>query len=93
MEGIVRDQATGLVLNGNYLDYKIPTHADLPQNIDITMNEGIEPFGPFGAKGMAEPICNAPANAFANAIYNACGARVYNTPITPEKILVAMGKG
>lgn len=90
-EGLIKDESTGITLNPNYLDYKLPTHADIP-NIFQTFEEDIDPFGPFGAKGIAEPLLGAPAPAIANAIYNAIGARVNSTPITPEQILAALGK-
>ncbi|UCE97942.1 MAG: xanthine dehydrogenase family protein molybdopterin-binding subunit [Dehalococcoidia bacterium] len=90
-EGLIKDESTGITLNPNYLDYKLPTHADIP-NITQIWEEEIDPFGPFGAKGIGEPLLGAPAPAIANAIYNACGARVDSTPITPEKILAALGK-
>ena len=46
-----------------------------------------EPTGPYGAKAVAEIPINGPAPAVANAIYNACGARLRECPITPEKVL------
>jgi CO/xanthine dehydrogenase Mo-binding subunit len=90
-EGLIRDNVSGIALNPNYLEYKLPTHMDIP-NQEIDFVSEIDPYGPFGCKGIAEPLLDAPAPAIANAIYNACGARVNNTPITPDKILVAMGK-
>lgn len=90
-EGLIKDEGTGVSLNPNYLDYKIPTHADV-HGISQTFEEEIDPFGPFGAKGIGEPLLGGPAPAIGNAIYNAIGARVDSTPITPEKILAALGK-
>jgi CO/xanthine dehydrogenase Mo-binding subunit len=90
-EGLVRDNNSGIALSPNYLEYRLPTHMDIP-NMDIELVNEIDPYGPFGAKGVAEPMLDAPAPAIANAIYNACGARVNNTPITPDKILWALGK-
>ena len=51
-----------------------------------------EPSHHFGVKAVAEIPMDGVAPAIGNAIYNACGARVNNTPITPDKILVALGK-
>jgi CO/xanthine dehydrogenase Mo-binding subunit len=90
-EGLIKDEGTGISLNPNFLDYKIPTHADVP-NITQTFEEEIDPFGPFGAKGIGEPLLGSPAPAIVNAIFNACGARVDDTPATPDKILTALGK-
>lgn len=90
-EGIIKDDATGISLNPNYLDYKLPTHMDTPE-MPVHYNEKFDPFGPFGIKGIAEPLCLAPAPAVLNAIYNACGARINSTRATPDKILAAIGK-
>jgi CO/xanthine dehydrogenase Mo-binding subunit len=48
--------------------------------------------GPFGAKGLGEPSCVSVAPAFANAVSDATGVRIYDLPVTPEKILKALGK-
>jgi CO/xanthine dehydrogenase Mo-binding subunit len=90
-EGMVKDMNTGITLNGNYLDYKIPTIMDSP-NMNIDFHEHIANYGPLGAVGIGEPIVGAPGIAILNAIYNACGARIYAPPATPEKILAALGK-
>ena len=49
-----------------------------------------EDTGPFGAKSVSEICINGPAPAIANAIYNATGARLYEFPFTPEKVLNAI---
>lgn len=90
-EGMVKDEATGITLNPNYEGYKIPTHADIP-NYNFYLFENPEPYGPMGIKGIAEPMGPAIGPAIANAIYNAVGARVNDTPVTPDKVLKAMGK-
>ena len=53
----------------------------------------MDPLGPFGGKGVAETAINPTAGAVANAVYNAVGARVRQLPITPERVLAAMGEG
>jgi CO/xanthine dehydrogenase Mo-binding subunit len=83
--------ATGITVNPNYLDYKIPTMMDTP-TIDVNFHEQITNYGPLGAVGIGEPIVGAPGIAILNAIYNACGARILAPPATPEKILAAIGK-
>jgi len=42
------------------------------------------------AKGIGELGMCGGAGAIANAIYNACGARMYAFPMTPDKVLAAM---
>ncbi len=79
----------GLLLNGNFLDYKIPTTLDTP---DIYSNiiESIDPEGPFGAKECGEGALHPVIPAIANAIYDAVGVRVISLPIDPENILKEM---
>jgi CO/xanthine dehydrogenase Mo-binding subunit len=89
--GTIRDEPTGAILNPDYSLFKCPTFADNPDMTIDTYNE-IEPYGPFGAKGSGEPVMPPASPAIANAIYNACGARVHSTHITPDAILTAMGK-
>ncbi|MDY6864124.1 MAG: molybdopterin cofactor-binding domain-containing protein [Thermodesulfobacteriota bacterium] len=76
----------GQVLNPNLLEYKIPTSLDSPEIESIPV-EAIDNEGPFGAKEAGEGATNPVAPAIANAIYKAAGARVYELPITPEKIV------
>ena len=45
-----------------------------------------------GVIGIGEPSTVATAGAIANAVANAIGVRVGNLPITPAKILAALGK-
>jgi xanthine dehydrogenase molybdenum-binding subunit len=91
-EALIKDEATGISLNPNYLDYKLPTYADVP-DFDIHYNEAIDPFGPFGAKGIGEPLCHGPAIAIQNAIYNAIGGtRIASSTATPDKVLNSIGK-
>jgi len=56
------------------------------------MVESRDGAGPFGAKGIGEPSCNSIAPAVANAVTDAIGRRLFDIPITPEKILRALGK-
>lgn len=90
-EGLIKDEITGVTLNANYLDYKIPTHADVP-DIPVILYERISQYGPFGAHGIGEPILGPNSPALINAIYNACGARIRTVMAAPDKILAALGK-
>jgi 4-hydroxybenzoyl-CoA reductase subunit alpha len=76
----------GLLLNGNFLDYKIPTTLDTPE-IFSNIIESIDPEGPFGAKECGEGALHPVIPAIANAIYDAVGVRVTSLPIDPENIL------
>jgi len=82
----------GKILNPNFRDYKIPTIQEMNFPIDLDFIETNDAFGPFGAKGVAEPGMVPTAPAIANAIYDAVGARIRDLPITPEKILAELKK-
>jgi 4-hydroxybenzoyl-CoA reductase subunit alpha len=76
----------GLLLNGNLVDYKIPTTKDTPQ-IHTNIVETIDPEGPFGAKECGEGAIHPVIPSIANAIYDAVGVRVTSLPITSEVVL------
>jgi len=90
-EEIIYDDATGIPLNFNWIDYKIPTIADMP-DIDPILLEVWKGAGEYGACGIGEGTLTCTPRAILNAIYNAIGARVNDIPIKPEKILRALGK-
>jgi xanthine dehydrogenase YagR molybdenum-binding subunit len=83
----VMDAATGVVLNPNFETYKLPGIADMPE-IDVVFLEMPE----RGVIGVGEPVTIPPAAAIANAVANAIGIRVAGLPITPAKVLAALGK-
>jgi 4-hydroxybenzoyl-CoA reductase subunit alpha len=76
----------GAITNPNLHDYLIPTIGDTPVIVSAAV-ESYEPRGPFGAKEIGEGSLLPVLGAIANAIYDACGVRVTELPITPEKIL------
>jgi xanthine dehydrogenase molybdenum-binding subunit len=82
----------GRILNTNFRDYKIPTVQEMNFPIDLQFIETDDGFGPFGAKGVAEPGLVPTAPAIGNAIYDAIGVRIHDLPITPEKIIAALKK-
>ena len=65
---------------------------DIPEAFYSAMLEKEDGFGPFGSKGMSQTSIVTVAPAIGNAIYDALGVRVRSLPISPEKILRAMGK-
>ena len=82
----------GKIQNTNFRDYKIPTIQEMSFPIELEFIETNDSFGPFGAKGVAEPGLVPTAPAISNAIYDATGIRIHDLPITPEKILAALKK-
>jgi len=71
--------------NPNFGDYKLPTVGDMPV-LHVAFADSYEPSGPFGAKGVGEIGLDAVPAAIANAIYDAVGVRMFELPITAEKV-------
>jgi len=90
-EQIIYDDATGIPLNFNFVDYHFPTMADFPEIEAIPM-EIYKGRGEFGCSGMGESAPCCTPRAISNAVYNAIGVRINSTPITPMKVLEALGK-
>jgi xanthine dehydrogenase YagR molybdenum-binding subunit len=83
----VMDDLSGVVLNPNFETYKLPGIADVPE-IDVVLINMPE----RGVIGIGEPATVPTAAAIANAVANALGVRVSSLPITPAKVLAALGK-
>jgi xanthine dehydrogenase YagR molybdenum-binding subunit len=86
-EDRVLDRQTGKMANANFHDYKIPTMKDVAIEhtcvpIDIPDNE----FNTTGTKGLGEPATIPTAAAIANAVYDAIGIRVTDSPINPIQL-------
>jgi len=99
MEEIVYDNQQPAISYGRpmntYIKFgKVPTSLDVPTlaNYQTFAVPYPHPDGPYGAKGIGEGILSASLPAIANAVANATGVRIYNTPMTPDKILAALGK-
>lgn len=92
-EQLLVDEATGLPLNDNILDYKALSIKDVPEKIDVVIVERPKEYGVYGAHGLGEPPI-APAGAVViNAVYNAVGVWVESMPLTREKVLAALRRG
>ncbi len=81
----------GRVVTANLGDYKLPTIADAPP-LRIELITDHPGPGPFGAKSVGELANPAVGAAFANAVQDACGARVMSLPVTAEKIWAELRK-
>jgi CO/xanthine dehydrogenase Mo-binding subunit len=79
----------GMMMNNSFMQYKIPTRIDMGK-LRVDFETTYEPTGPFGAKSIGEIVINTPSPALANAIYNACGVRLRELPLTPERIKMGM---
>lgn len=81
------DHNTGHVINHDLAQYHIPTNADVDGIEAAWLGEPDTHANPMGSKGIGEiGIVGSPA-AVVNAVYNACGIRVRDLPITPDKLV------
>ncbi len=89
-EELVVDARLGGFINHDMAEYHVPTHADIPHQDIVFLDEEDPLSSPMKAKGVGElGICGVGA-AVANAVYNACGVRVRDYPITVDKLLAGM---
>jgi len=79
----------GQVTNASFGDYKLPTVADIPELKTVLVRSG-GGLAPFEAKAIGEFANNSPPAAVANALADAVGARLFELPITAEKIYHAL---
>jgi xanthine dehydrogenase YagR molybdenum-binding subunit len=89
-EAMTLDPRFGYFVNQDLAEYLVPVHADIPAIDAIFLPELDQQSNPLKSKGIGElGICGAGAS-LANAIYNACGARVRDFPITLDKLLSSL---
>jgi xanthine dehydrogenase molybdenum-binding subunit len=77
----------GRLLNGNLLDYKLPTAMDSPE-FEAAFVETEDPSGPYGNKSLGEPTTISPAAAIRNAVLQATGVAFNDLPLHPEKLIM-----
>ena len=91
------DQGVGFALreeyipgkSKDYVSFKFPTIRDSFE-IEVITRQTPRIYGPLGATGVGEMTMTSTAPAVTNAIFNACGARIYNLPATPDKVKAAL---
>ncbi len=89
-EALDLDPRFGSYMNRDLAQYHVPVHADVPAIEAVFLPELDPESNPLKSKGIGElGICGAGA-AVANAIYNACGVRVRDYPITLDKVLAGL---
>ncbi len=85
------DIKQGVISNLNYDKYLIPTSADMPLVTPIVV-EHQSRTGPYGARGLGEPVACAVAPAIINAIADATGFYIRDLPANLERLLKEAGK-
>ena len=89
-EELVWDEGTGVLLDGNMYDYKVPTALDEPPIKPVAVETRCG-GGAYGATGVAHAHANP--GLVGLAIQNAIGGDLIETmPYTPDKVLAALGK-
>ena len=86
-EELVHDPRNGKIVNHDLSEYHVPVNADVPQLEVHFLPERDIHANPLHAKGLGELGISGSGAAIANAIYNACGVRVRDFPLTLDKIL------
>lgn len=81
----------GALINPNFLDYKIPTIYEVPEDFHVEFVPVEDEVGPFGGKSVSEISVNGAAPAIAIALHNALGIWCREWPFTPERILKQLG--
>ncbi|HEV7599830.1 MAG TPA: xanthine dehydrogenase family protein molybdopterin-binding subunit [Bradyrhizobium sp.] len=89
-EDMALDPRFGYFVNHDLAEYHVPVHADIPVIDAVFLPELDDKSNPLKSKGIGElGICGAGAS-LANAVYNACGVRIRDYPITLDKIISKM---
>ena len=89
-EAMLFDPVDGHLANCDLAEYHVPVNRDVPDLDVVFVEERDGAASPIQAKGIGELGMCGGAAAIANAIYNACGARVFEFPMTPDRVLAAM---
>ena len=81
----------GVLQNPGFLDYRVPVCSDVPF-IDTVIVEVPNPNHPYGVRGCGEVPIIAPMAAIANAVESAIGIRLCEQPMSPPRVLKAIGE-
>ncbi len=73
-----------------YLSFRLPTIMDVPEQQTQIFIDSLEPRWFYGTKSFSETSIGSVPGALSNAIYNACGVRIREHPITREKIMAGL---
>ena len=81
----------GTLQNAGFLDYRIPVASDLPM-INAVIVEVPNPGHPYGVRGVGETSIVPPLAAISNSVSGAAGVRMTQLPMSPPKVLEALGR-
>jgi putative selenate reductase molybdopterin-binding subunit len=80
--------SSGRVSNPTFRGYHIPALADAPLT-EVHFAQTFDRIGPLGAKSISESPYNPVAAALANAIRDATGVRLFETPFTADLVYLS----
>ncbi|MBI3967589.1 MAG: xanthine dehydrogenase family protein molybdopterin-binding subunit, partial [Chloroflexi bacterium] len=86
------DARLGIVLNANLEEYKVPTVADIPAIVYAPVDLPDPEANSTGAKGIGEPPLIPTAPVVANAVFDAVGVRIRQTPLSRERVLTGLAE-
>lgn len=84
------DPRYGSLMGQDMAGYHVPAHADIVDLSAAFLDEADDKANPLGIKGVGELGISGAGAAIANAVYNACGVRVRDYPLTPPKVLAGL---
>lgn len=85
------DENLGDMVNPTFDTYRISGMADTPE-IDVVLTSLASGFNNAGVMGLGEPVTVPTAGAVSNAVFNALGVQLRELPMTPGRVLAALGK-
>jgi len=90
-EETILDRSSGHIVNANMIDYKWRTFTEMPE-IDNVVLETPFPTHRFHAVGVGEIATSPGPSAVLMAVSNAIGTWLHQYPLTPDRVLQALGK-
>ncbi|MFJ4776045.1 xanthine dehydrogenase family protein molybdopterin-binding subunit [Streptomyces sp. NPDC088762] len=85
------DPAFGGFVENDLASYHVPAHADVPDIEVHWLDEHDKHLNPMGSKGIGEIGIVGTAAAIGNAFHHATGRRIRELPLTPDRVLTALG--
>ncbi len=92
LEESVLDKKTGIMLNTDLHQYRMPTIMDIPLETIPIQIEGADPFFAYSAKGGGDYTNTAIPAAIRNAVHDATGVWIRRYPLNRDRVLTALAE-
>jgi xanthine dehydrogenase molybdenum-binding subunit len=89
---MIYDPGTGIKLNDNLIDHKWFSFNDIKGPFNCNIVENGFGYAPYGVNGCSESLGATNSTLLCYAFFNATGKWVTEYPLTPDKVLRALGK-